>query len=88
MNGDKFSTLHYFMTLAMQHGGVWAGTGINYNNTKASQRGDINYLASSGGPIAQTPGDSGADEMNAGDLETGRLFGERIAALAAKFKGA
>ena len=87
MNGDKFSTIHYFMTLAMQHGGIWAGTGINYNNTKASQRGDINYLASSGGPIAQTPGDAGADEMNPGDLETGRLFGERIAALAAKFKG-
>jgi multimeric flavodoxin WrbA len=87
MNGDKFSTIHYFMTLAMQHGGVWAGTGINYNNTKASQRTDLNYLASSGGPMAQTPGDAGADEMNAGDLETGRLFGERIAALAAKFRG-
>jgi hypothetical protein len=26
--------------------------------------------------------------MNAGDLETGRLFGERIAALAGKFNGA
>ena len=87
MNGDKFSTIHYFMTLAMQHGGVWAGTGINYNNTKASQRTDLNYLASSGGPMAQTPGDSGADEMNSGDLETGRLFGERIAALATKFRG-
>ena len=87
VNGDKFSTLHYFMTLAMQHGGVWAGTGLNYNNTKASNRDDVNYLASSGGPIAQTPGDVGADGMNTGDLETGRLFGERIAALAAKFRG-
>jgi multimeric flavodoxin WrbA len=87
VNGDKFSTLHYFMTLAMQHGGIWAGTGIVYNNTKASKREDINYLASSGGPIAQTPGDAGGDEMNVGDLETGRLFGERIAALAGKFKG-
>ena len=85
MNGDKHSTLHYFMTLAMQHGGVWAGTGINYNNTKASQRGDVNYLASSAGPMAQTPGDAGAAEMNAGDLETGRQFGQRIAELAAKF---
>ncbi|MDT8991392.1 flavodoxin family protein [Curvibacter sp. APW13] len=87
VNGDKFSTLHYFMTLAMQHGGIWAGTGLNYNNTKASQRDDVNYLASSGGPIAQTPGDVGADGMNAGDLETGRLFGERIQALAAKLAG-
>jgi multimeric flavodoxin WrbA len=23
VNGDKHSTLHYFMTLAMQHGGIW-----------------------------------------------------------------
>ena len=61
-----------------------AGTGLNYNNTKASQRSDVNYLASSAGPMAQTPGDAGGDEMNAGDLETGRLFGARIAALASK----
>jgi NAD(P)H dehydrogenase (quinone) len=86
VNGDKFSTLHYFMTLAMQHGGLWAGTGIHYNNTKASQRSDVNYLASSGGPIAQTPGDASADEMNAGDLETGRVFGARVAALAARLR--
>jgi hypothetical protein len=35
--------------------------------------------------MAQTPGDAGAAEMNAGDLETGRQFGQRIAALAQKF---
>jgi len=85
VNGDKFSTLSYLMTLAMQHGGIWAGTGQIYNNTKASQRSDINYLASNGGPIAQVAGDAGAAEMNAGDLETGRLFGARIAALAQRF---
>ncbi len=87
VNGDKHSTLHYFMTLAMQHGGVWAGTGINYNNTKASQRSDLNYLASSTGPMAQTPGDASGQEMNPGDLETARLFGKRVAELAAKFRG-
>jgi multimeric flavodoxin WrbA len=86
VNGDKFSTLHYLMTLAMQHGGVWAGTGLHHNTTKASKRSDINYLASSAGPMAQTPGDAGAGEMDAGDLETAWLFGERIAALAEKFQ--
>ncbi|MBC7918378.1 MAG: flavodoxin family protein [Rhodoferax sp.] len=86
VNGDKFSTLHYFMTLVMQHGGIWVGTGLNYNNTKASQRNDINYLASSAGPIAQTPGDASAAEMNPGDLETARLFGARIQAVASQFK--
>lgn len=86
VNGDKHSTLHYFMTLAMQHGGIWVGTGIIYNNTKASQRTDVNYLASSAGPMAQTAGDASADEMNTGDLETARLFGARIAEMAAKFR--
>ena len=84
VDGDKHSTLHYFMTLAMQHGGLWAGTGMAYNNHKGSQRTDINYMASNAGPIAQTPGDASADEMNAGDLETARKYGERIAALAGK----
>ena len=84
VNGDKLSTLNYLMTLAMQHGGIWAGTGLMYNNTKASQRGDINYLASNGGPMAQVAGDASAAEMNSGDLETGRLFGARIAALAGR----
>ena len=87
VNGDKHSTLHYFMTLAMQHGGIWVGTGLHYNNTKASQRSDVNYLASSAGPMAQTPGDAGGAEMNAGDLETARLFGQRVAEVAAKFRG-
>jgi multimeric flavodoxin WrbA len=86
VNGDKLSTLHYLFTLAMQHGGIWAGTGQNYNNTKASQRSDINYLASSAGPMAQTPGDAGGDEMNEGDLETARRFGKRVAEVAARLK--
>jgi NAD(P)H dehydrogenase (quinone) len=84
VDGDKHSTLHYMMTLAMQHGGLWAGTGMAYNNHKGSLRADINYMASNAGPVAQTPGDASASEMNAGDLETGRKYGERIAALAAK----
>lgn len=84
VNGDKQITLQYMMTLAMQHGGLWAGTGLIYNNTKASQRSDVNWIASNAGPMAQTPGDASGAEMNAGDLETGRQFGVRIAALAAK----
>ena len=83
INGDKASTLNYFMTLTMQHGGIWAGNGLPFHNTKAAQRSDVNYLASNGGVMAQTPGDAGADEMNPGDLEAGRLYGERIAKLAA-----
>jgi NAD(P)H dehydrogenase (quinone) len=86
VNGDKLSTLHYMFTLSMQHGMIWCGTGLNYNNTKASSRDDVNYLASSCGVMAQTPGDVAAADMNSGDLETGRQFGQRVAQLAAKLK--
>ena len=84
MTGDKASTLDYLMTLAMQHGGIWVGTGLPYHNTKQSQRSDINYLASNGGVMAQVSGDSSAAEMNAGDLQTAEQYGARIAALAAR----
>ncbi len=42
MNGDKHSTLHYFFTLAMQHNGLWVGTGLMPSNSKAAKRDDIN----------------------------------------------
>jgi multimeric flavodoxin WrbA len=79
MNGDKLSTLHYLFTLAMQHGGVWVGTGAMPSNSKAAQRNDPNYLGSYSGAMAQSPSDAGASEMLAGDLETAERFGTRVA---------
>ena len=87
MNGDKLSTLHYLFTLAMQHGGIWVGLGQMPSNSKAAQRNDVNYVGSYGGAMAQSPSDAGANDMLPGDLETARLFGERVAAIAARFKG-
>jgi multimeric flavodoxin WrbA len=87
MNGDKLSTLHYLFTLAMQHSGIWVGTGLMPSNSKAAQRNDVNYVGSFAGAMAQSPSDAGANEMLPGDLETARLFGERVAAIAAQFKG-
>lgn len=87
MNGDKHSTLHYLFTLAMQHGGIWVGTGMMPNNAKASQRNDLNYVGSSAGAMATTPSDASVDEMLAGDLETAKQFGKRVADVAAKFRG-
>ena len=87
VNGDKLSTLHYLFTLAMQHGAIWVGTGLKYNTTKASQRADVNYLAAAAGAMAQTPSDASAAEMNAGDLETARLLGQRVAELAVRLRG-
>jgi NAD(P)H dehydrogenase (quinone) len=86
MNGDKLSTLHYLFTLAMQHGGVWVGTGMMPSNSKAAKRDDNNYMGSFSGAMAQSPSDAGAAEMSAGDLETARLFGARVAETAARLR--
>lgn len=87
MNGDKLSTLHYLFTLAMQHSGIWVGTGLMPSNSKAAQRNDINYVGSSSGAMMQTPSDASVDEVVQGDLETARIFGERVAAITKRFKG-
>ncbi len=87
MNGDKLSTLHYMFTLAMQHGAIWVGTGLMPSSTKAAKRNDVNYLGSFSGAMAQSPSDSSPDEMLPGDLETAKLFGQRVAEVAGRFKG-
>ena len=86
MNGDKQATLNTLFTLAMQHGMIWVSQGLMPANTKGAQRNDVNYLVSYSGAIAQSPSDAGANDMLPGDLETARLFGERVAAIAARFK--
>jgi multimeric flavodoxin WrbA len=87
MNGDKLATLNTLFTLAMQHGMLWASQGMMPSNTKAANRNDVNYLVSYSGAIAQSPSDAGADAMSAGDLETARLFGKRVAEVTARVKG-
>lgn len=80
MNGDKHSTLHYFMTLAMQHSMLWVGTGLMPSNTRAAGRDDINYLGSFAGLMAQSPSDASANEApTTGDIETAKAFGIRVA---------
>ena len=86
MNGDKFSTLTYLFTLAMQHSGIWVSQGVLPSNSKAAQRNDANYLGSYSGAIAQSPSDAGANEMLPGDLENARNFGKRVAEVAGRFQ--
>jgi len=87
MNGDKLSTLHYLFTLAMQHGGIWVGTGMMPANNSAAQRNDLNYVGSFSGAMATSPADCSPDEMLPGDLETARRFGQRVAELTARCRG-
>jgi NAD(P)H dehydrogenase (quinone) len=86
INGDKLATLQYFTLLAAQHRGIWVGMGMKSSNTKASQRDDINRMGSFIGPMAQTPADAAPNEMSSGDLETARLYGLRIAEIAARLR--
>jgi multimeric flavodoxin WrbA len=87
MNGDKQGTLTTLFTLAMQHGMIWVSQGLMPANTKAAKRDDINYLVSYSGAIAQSPSDGGTSDMSAGDLATAKLFGKRVADIAARLKG-
>jgi multimeric flavodoxin WrbA len=87
VNGDKFNTITYFVTLAMQHGQIWVGTGLMPANTKAHGPNDINWTAGSTGALAISPSDASPDEApRKGDLETARLYGKRIAEFAVKHK--
>jgi multimeric flavodoxin WrbA len=83
-NGDKQVTLDYLFHLAMQHGGLWVGAGMLPANTKAATRNDVNWTGAFSGVMAQSPSDASAAEMFPGDLETGRLLGQRVAAIAAR----
>ena len=83
--GDKASTIAYFNTLAMQHGGVWVGTGMMPSNAKSATRNDVNWIGAASGAMATTPSDASVAEMLPGDLETSRQFGARVAEVARKW---
>jgi len=86
MNGDKFSTIQYFVTLAMQHSMIWTGTGLMPSNTKAATRNDLNFVGGFTGLLAQSPADASPDEAPPpGDLETAKVFGARVAAVTARW---
>ena len=78
LNGDKFSTLGYMVTLSQQHGMFWVGSGMLPNNSKASTRDDINNLGGSTGLLTATPSDALVDEMVPGDIATAKAFGQRV----------
>ncbi len=87
MNGDKLSTLHYMVTLAMQQSMLWISMGMMPSNTKAADRNDLNYLGSYVGLMAQSPSDASPEEGPlGGDLETANIFARRIASLTLHYK--
>ena len=85
INGDKLNTLQYFLLLAGQHGGLWVSLAIKPANVKASKRDDPNRMGSYIAPMAQSDADAPPEDMSAGDLETARLYGARVAEIAGGF---
>ena len=86
LNGDKQVSLISMNTLAAQHGGIWVSLGLPPSNAKAATRNDINNLGASVGLLVQSPADSSVEEIPQGDLDTAKLYGQRIAEVAAKLK--
>lgn len=87
MSGDKLSTLHYLYTLSQQHSMLWVSLGQMPSNLKAHGRNDPNYNGAYSGLMSTTPADAPPEDVPAGDLETARRFGARIAGVVAKFAG-
>ena len=84
-NGDKYATIAYMWTLAMQQSQVWVGLGLMPNNAKAATPADINWTAGFGGAMAVSPSDASAEEApRAGDLAAARHLGARVAEMAGK----
>ncbi|MGE0803704.1 MAG: flavodoxin family protein [Lautropia sp.] len=86
MSGDKSVTLHYFVTLAMQHSMIWVGTGLLPPQTPGAPD-ELNRLGSSVGVMAQAGNVSPELEPPAGDLETARVYGQRIATITRRLRG-
>ena len=80
-SGDKFNTLHYFHTLAMQHGMIWIGLG-----EMPMQPNGVNRLGSFSGATAQAGYESPDVAPSVEDKRTGELLGQRVATFAAKLK--
>ena len=82
-SGDKLSTLHYFFTLAMQHGMVWVGQAESPFNDKG-----INRLSSYSGVMGQAMQESPDVAPNEADKLTGETLGRRVAEATKRWTGA
>ena len=85
--GDKGATLIQLQTLASQHGGLWVSLGMLPANSKAATHADVNHLGGSVGLLVRSPADASVDEIPAGDLETARRYGQRVAEIATRLRG-
>lgn len=84
LSGDKFSTLQYLVTLAMQQKMIWVGQG-EANEYKLTD--GLNRMGSYSGVMAQAGPTDAAADIPQGDLDTAQAYGKRIAEVAGKLRG-
>lgn len=89
-SGDKLSSLQYLATLAAQHGMIWVGQAEPapvLSEAQIPTHDDINRIGSWLGLMTQANSKAPADiAPPAGDLETAKRFGKRVADITAKMK--
>lgn len=69
--------------MTAQHCGLWVGPDIKPANLSTSKRDDPDRMGAYLGAMARSDADAPADAMSFGDLETARLYGDRVARSAA-----
>jgi multimeric flavodoxin WrbA len=86
-NGDKQNTLIQIATFAAQHGMVWINLNqLPGNNNSGGSVDDQNRLGASLGAMAQSNVDEGPEVApTRADLDTARVFGERVARCALRW---
>jgi NAD(P)H dehydrogenase (quinone) len=86
MSGDKYATLASMVTLAMQHGMVWIGTGMLPSELPGAPD-QPNRLGSYIGVMAQADNVPPEQSPPVGDLNTAWAYGQRIAGFARALRG-
>ena len=92
-SGDKLNTLQGLVVFAMQHGMIWAGTGMfpSANDMDAMKSiegpgpGTHNRLGSFIGPMAASFQVNAPDAPSKGDIETAEAYGKRVAEITMRF---
>ena len=90
LSGDKLAALQQMALLAAQHGMIWVSLGeIPAQQTGEAHQRDatlVNRLGSSVGVMTQAENVAAEGSIPEGDIKTARIYGARVANIAAKLK--
>ncbi len=87
-SGDKLNSLFQLAINAMQHGMIWVGNAIMSAQSKGTEGPDsnqINRIGSWLGLATQSNNEMPEISPPKGDIETARIFGERVAEITKQF---